>query len=813
MASEGVELATAYLHLVPSLDGAEQSIATQMNGVGAGQGKKTGVAFAGAFTAALGAAAIGAAVVAGFAGVYKVGGIFDDVSDTIRVGTGASGEALKGLVDIAEDVATSIPTSYAAAGTAVADLNTRLGLSGETLTTVASQYLEAGRILGQEVDINTTTAAFSAFRIEGDDVIEGMDTLFRVSQATGVGMNELAAATQANAPALQNLGFGFEETVSLVGALDKAGINSTQTLTAMSKGLVTLAKDGEEPQAAFRRVTAEIDALIASGDVAGAIDLASGVFGTRAASQFVGAVQAGTLALDDLVAGVGMSSDTILGVAAETNDFAESWTIVKNNAIAALEPIGTALFNSVGSGMAHVAKLSQQLGPAISDGLSKAGALIGPIFERLGPIFEQLLPPLMQLWQAFSPLSLIMQVLTPIVPLLANVFGQLASTLGGALGTALSGILSALAPVVEILTGQLSGILATLIPVIAEIAMMIASALGDALVQIAPLIADLAVALGGALGAALTALSPLISILAELFASVLAAVLPLLEPILGLVGAFLPLLPPIVTLVGKLLEPLIKLLVTLLEPILALISPLIDGLAGALGFVIDVLAQVIKWVIDGIAWFLNLVTGSEEASDQLNTVWSTIGAFFAGIWEGIVGFFRDGIANVMSFVGNLRNQVLDALKGAGQWLLDVGRNIVQGLIDGISSMVRTAVNTVINLGTSMLDGIKGVLGINSPSKVFYDEVGEPIVDGTQNAVVDGKRGLQKAIEDLVDIPDIDALAPIGAGLSMAQLSAAADTYASHAGAGTFIYHAAPNQSFDAAQDLWTAMERKAALSW
>lgn len=812
MASEGVELATAYLHLVPSLDGAEQSIATQMNGVGASQGKKTGVAFAGAFTAALGAAAIGAAVVAGFAGVYKVGGIFDDVSDTIRVGTGASGEALKGLVDIAEDVATSIPTSYAAAGTAVADLNTRLGLSGETLTTVASQYLEAGRILGQEVDINTTTAAFSAFRIEGDDVIEGMDTLFRVSQATGVGMNELAAATQANAPALQNLGFGFEETVSLVGALDKAGINSTQTLSGMGRGLIQLAKDGEEPQAAFRRVVGEIDALIKSGNIAGAIDLAAGPFG-RSANSIVGAIQSGTLALDDLVGSVGASSDTILGVAAETNDFAESWTIVKNNAIAALEPIGTALFSSVGSGMAHVAKLSQQLGPAISEGLSKAGALIGPIFERLGPIFEQLLPPLLELWQAFSPLSLIMQVLTPIVPMLANVFGQLASTLGGALGTALSGILSALAPVVEILTGQLSGILATLIPVIAEIAMMIASALGDALVQIAPLIADLAVALGGALGSALTALSPLISILAELFASVLAAVLPLLEPILGLVGAFLPLLPPIVTLVGKLLEPLIKLLVTLLEPILALISPLIDGLAGALGFVIDVLAQVIKWVIDGIAWFLNLVTGSEEASDQLNTVWSSIGAFFAGIWEGIVGFFRDGIANVMSFVGNLRNQVLDALKGAGQWLLDVGRNIVQGLIDGISSMVRTAVNTVINLGTSMLDGIKGVLGINSPSKVFYDEVGEPIVDGTQNAVVDGKRGLQKAIEDLVDIPDIDALAPIGAGLSMAQLSAAADTYASHAGAGTFIYHAAPNQSFDAAQDLWTAMERKAALSW
>ena len=296
---------------------------------------------------------VGGAALAAGKGLYEIGATFDDVSDTIRVGTGATGDALDGLVEVATNVGRTVPAQFSEIGPVVADLNTRLGLSGDTLQTVASQYLEAGRILGQDVDINQTSAAFSAFKIAGDDVIGGMDTLFRVSQATGVSMNDLASAVQDNAPAMQNLGFTFEETASLAGQLDKAGLESKTTLAAMGKGLVNLAKDGEEPQEAFRRVTGEIQDMIDAGDIAGAIDLSSGVFGTKAANQFVGAVQDGSLALDDLVANVQASDDTILGVGEETSDFAESWQLVKNNALAALEPLGSTVFNALGDALSE----------------------------------------------------------------------------------------------------------------------------------------------------------------------------------------------------------------------------------------------------------------------------------------------------------------------------------------------------------------------------------------------------------------------------------------------------------------------------
>ncbi|GAA1714427.1 phage tail tape measure protein [Brachybacterium phenoliresistens] len=287
--------------------------------------------------------------------IWEIGESFDHMYDTIRVGTGATGEALAGLEDSAQAVASNVPADFDRVGSTVADLNTRLGLSGDTLETVASQYLYASDILGEELDIQETSAAFSAFKLEGDQVAGAMDTLFQVSQATGVSMNDLAGSIQKNAPALQNLGFGFEETAAMVGVLDKAGLDADQVMNSMSRSLVNLAKDGEEPAEAFDRVTGEIQRMVDTGDIAGATDLASKVFGTRGAPQFVGALQSGKLNLDQLRESVGATGDTLIGLGEETADFPQKWQLFKNKALIALEPIGDALFSLGGEAMGALA--------------------------------------------------------------------------------------------------------------------------------------------------------------------------------------------------------------------------------------------------------------------------------------------------------------------------------------------------------------------------------------------------------------------------------------------------------------------------
>ncbi len=393
-----------------------------------------------------GALAVGGALVTGVVavtkGLYDLGSTFDDVEDTIRVGTGATGDALQGLVDDAHAVATTIPTSFEAAGQTVADLNTRLGLSGDTLQTVASQYLEAGRILGEDVDIETTTAAFSAFHIEGQAVEGAMDDLFRVSQATGVGMTDLAGSVQGNALALQEMGFSFTDSIALVGMLDKAGVDADATLAAMRKGLLNLAQPGEDLSAAFTRVTGELQGYIDAGDTAAALDVAGQVFGTRGAAQMVQALQTGTLSMGDLMAASGATGDTILGVGQDTMDAAEKWQVLKNKGMEALEPLASAVFSFASDALGGLLEWVDGTDfTPLTDGLAQVGQWVSSIGDWLGTL----------------DLSFVTTLFTDL--------GGVADDAG----TRLGGIGEKIGPLIETIQGALTPVIQTLAPIVSEV--------------------------------------------------------------------------------------------------------------------------------------------------------------------------------------------------------------------------------------------------------------------------------------------------------------------------------------------------------
>lgn len=97
---------------------------------------------------------------------------------------------------------------------------------------------------------------------------------------------------------------------------------------------------------------------------------------------------------------------------------------------------------------------------------------------------------------------------------------------------------------------------------------------------------------------------------------------------------------------------------------------------------------------------------------------------FEGIKEGGIIAWNAGVAWVKSIPGSIRN----ALGAVGSMLYDVGRQIIQGLINGIKSLggaVGGAIGDVVGGG---IKKAKSLLGIHSPSKVFH-EIGENITEG------------------------------------------------------------------------------------
>lgn len=308
-------------------------------------GKGVGLELSMTKVAAAGAAVVGA-LAAGGKAVYDIGASFDDAYDTIRIGTGASGAAFEDLQQSMRNVAQNsigVGSDLGEIGTTLADLNTRLGVTGEPLEKLTTQFQQL-KGMGMDVDINAVTGAFTQFGVEVEQMPGMMDKLLQISQATGRGMTDLVANLEKSGPALQQFGFGLEESAGLLGALDKAGLDSEKTLGSMTKALGEFAKNGQDPQEALWGTVKQIDELTRAGKDAEAIDLANSIFGAKGGAGFVAAVQSGQFAYDDFMESIGASGDTINGLAADTADFAEAWDQFKLKAMIAVEPIATAVF-------------------------------------------------------------------------------------------------------------------------------------------------------------------------------------------------------------------------------------------------------------------------------------------------------------------------------------------------------------------------------------------------------------------------------------------------------------------------------------
>jgi phage-related protein len=73
--------------------------------------------------------------------------------------------------------------------------------------------------------------------------------------------------------------------------------------------------------------------------------------------------------------------------------------------------------------------------------------------------------------------------------------------------------------------------------------------------------------------------------------------------------------------------------------------------------------------------------------------------------------------------------VLNTIKDLPSKMLNVGKDLVRGLWNGISDMTGWVIGKIQSFGSSVLSGIKSFFGIKSPSRVFRDEVGAMLAEG------------------------------------------------------------------------------------
>lgn len=381
--------------------------------------------------AAVGAAVGGIAIAAGKAvadaGKYltALGDQFQEATNAIRIGTGATGEALDGLLGDFDEIYRSVPSSMGAVSTAVADLNTRLGLSGPALRTLSTQALQVSDMLGEDLTrvIKESSESFQIWKVDADRMSGAMDYVFKASQSTGVGFTDLMAKTQRFAPQLKELGYSFEESVALVGQMEKAGLDADEALGAMKRSVGTLAKEGLSASDGMRKYCDEIQR---AGTVAEATAIANKVFGTRAGSTMATAIRDGTLAVGDLTSELTSNGETIAGAAEETYTFHDRLQLFRQQAEVALKPLANTLLDELGRLLPVVGEVMEGLTPVLRD----VSSAMVPLFRLIGPlagaVFDLIGPVVTLAARALKPLiGFVTSLIGPLVQLMSRAIAPL----------------------------------------------------------------------------------------------------------------------------------------------------------------------------------------------------------------------------------------------------------------------------------------------------------------------------------------------------------------------------------------------------
>lgn len=195
------------------------------------------------------------------------------------------------------------------------------------------------------------------------------------------------------------------------------------------------------------------------------------------------------------------------------------------------------------------------------------------------------------------------------------------------------------------------------------------------------------------------------------------------------------------TLIPEMINALLTMVDTLLDNIdliidagIQLIMGLADGLIEALPELIDKMPVIIdklvtalvnnlpKLVEAGITLTVKLAEGIIKALPQLV---SKIPQIISSLLNGI----REGFGKMINIGGQLLGKVKDGIVGGIGSLLDVGKNIVKGLWNGINNAKDWVLDKIKGFGKAILNGIKGIFGIHSPSTVFRDQVGKNLALG------------------------------------------------------------------------------------
>jgi len=410
-----------------------------------------------------------------------------------------------------------------------------------------------------------------------------------------------------------------------------------------------------------------------------------GITGTtakEASTTIEGSISAAKGAFSNLMTGLADENADLDALIADMITAAE--TVVDNVAPRIMQTI-TSIVSSV---------------PQIISGLS---GVVAGVAGELGGVAQTLLPQLTQSF--FTVISSIIQILPQLLPQLLTAATDFFMGMLNGLNT----VIPQLAAQIPILINQITTTLTANLPQIITAGIQILVNLINGITSAIPSLID-----------AIIALFPVIvnAILGALPQIIEAGLNLLLALVSGIVQAIPQLIAMLPTIISTIVSTLTTMLPQIISTGITLLNSLISGITQAIPQLIAMLPTIISTTVNTLIANLPQII---SAGIQL------IGALISGLIQAI--------PSLVAAIPQIVTAIFNTFK-AINWG-ELGKNIIDGVINGVKNAASSLINVFKDLASSALDAVKDFFGIASPSKVMRDEVGKMLPAGMAVGVEEG----------------------------------------------------------------------------
>lgn len=297
---------------------------------------------------------------------------FDSGRDAVVKATGATGEAADELAKSMTNVSKRVKGDFNTIGSAIGEVNTRFGYTGEELENTTEQFMKFAEITGMDATkaVQTVSKAMNNAGIDSSKYSEVLDEIAIAAQASGISAEKLTENLTKYGSQTRAAGLNTKESIALFAQFEKSGVNAGMALGGLKTAVKSWSDEGKNSRIEFQRTIQDIKD---SPNVLEATQKAIDVFGSKAGTELADAIHSGRFEYSEFLDIVKGSEGTVSATYDETQSGFDKAALAVQNMKTTAAELADGLLQKyspqIEAAIQKITDLIDEYAPKVEDGI------------------------------------------------------------------------------------------------------------------------------------------------------------------------------------------------------------------------------------------------------------------------------------------------------------------------------------------------------------------------------------------------------------------------------------------------------------